>query len=197
MFENYVWNRVWFVNCPKLRDRRFFPTLSFSPGLASSTFGREDEVRSLLYIQRSHLGFDLGGWVRVLAFILLFVVNKLEMPLISWTNCQRLSKTWVPQVHLHFTDPGAWTHSFAASVWLKLTVCVAVSCKENNSFVFLLFLKNHGWATTLPLFLSFCHNNLSKLSLCQVTITVLHHCELKGQCQVAFSPQTPNSSLKH
>lgn len=143
-----------------------FPPLGFSPGLASSTFGREGGVRSLLYIQRNHLGFDLAEWIRVVAFILLFGVNKLEMSLISWTNCQWLSRGWVLQVHLHFTDPGAWTESFAASVWLKPTVCVAVSCLENNPFVFLLFLKNIGWATTLPLFLCFCHNNLSKLSLC-------------------------------
>lgn len=65
-----------------------FPPLGFSPGLASSTFGREGGVRSLLYIQRNHLGFDLAEWIRVVAFILLFGVNKLEMSLISWTNCQ-------------------------------------------------------------------------------------------------------------
>lgn len=162
MSENRVWNRVGFITCPKLRNGGFFSTFGLFPWSCFNYF-LGTRWGGILYIQRNHLGFDLVGWVRVVAFILLFAVNKLEMSLISWG----LGASSSPAFHW----PWSLDRLLASSVWLKPSVYVAVSCQENNSFVFLLFFKNHGWMTTLPLFLCSCHNNLSKLSLCQVRIT--------------------------
>ena len=57
----------------------FFHLWAFDTGLASSFLGGEEGVGSLLYIYRSHLGFDLVRWVREVAFLLLFAINKLEI----------------------------------------------------------------------------------------------------------------------
>lgn len=146
VLESHVWNRVWFITCPKLRNREFFPPLGFSPGLASSTFGGEGGVRSLLYIQRSHLGFDLVGWVRVVAFILLFAVNKLEMSLICWTNCQRLPEGWVPEVHVHFTDPGQSPCSFCVTKTNRVCGCVL----PGEQFLCLSVVFKKSWLSDNP-----------------------------------------------
>lgn len=69
----------------------FFHLWAFDPGLASSFFKGEGGMGSLLYIYRSHLVFDLVGWVREVAFLLLFAINKLEMCL---TPLYQMSETF-------------------------------------------------------------------------------------------------------